>query len=554
MPQTYEIPANQRQAVDITVTTSKGQVVGKQWTPKPSSQASYDAFLGIPYGKISGRFQPAVERDPWSSPLAVQADGPVCPQPNAVFSEDCLYLNVFTPVDAYKTPGTYPVIAYIHGSAFTAGSSDSRFYGPDFIVPEGVILVTMNYRMGATGFLSLGSSVAPGNLGLTDTQLALEWVQKEISAFGGNPQQVTLAGQSAGSVMTMFHYLSNTSSGMFERAIAHSGSALSTWGHVTAAEAVRRAKLLTDAVGCDSKTNDTEILKCLQTVDIKAIVNNQNITLPVENVASGNQLPFVPVIDTSYGKPAFFTDSLENLVKNAVARAKPLVTGFTTEEGIFLIGMEGWKSAEANLKGFIPRKIQDSLNDQQKTALGKEIKSKYFSDTFDQNKIWDIVKLYTDYLFAYPSIEMINSLSNITYAYVFGYDGTWSAMPNFISKYHFQGVYHGADMAYLFYSSQDIGSCTTNSPNLVVKDYMVKWWTNFAKNGIPDATGQWGTASNGFFRVFNTTISSTNSSIVQDIYYNFWDNLTPASLSSASSFKTNLVLISLLCIILKRFL
>lgn len=69
-------------------------------------------------------------------------------------------------------------------------------------------------------------------------------------------------------------------------------------------------------------------------------------------------------------------------------------------------GMEGWKLAEANLKGFIPRKIQDSLNDQQKSALGKEIKSRYFPDTFDQNKIWDIVKLYTDYLFAYPAIEV----------------------------------------------------------------------------------------------------------------------------------------------------
>lgn len=140
------------------------------------------------------------------------------------YSEDCLYLNIHTP--QISTPNLkLPVMAYIHGGGFTYGSGNVESVGPDFLVPRGVILVTINYRLGALGFLSLQTPECPGNNGLKDQNLALRWIQKNISAFGGNPDNVTLFGESAGSVSVHYHLLSKLSRGLFHRAITQSGTA-----------------------------------------------------------------------------------------------------------------------------------------------------------------------------------------------------------------------------------------------------------------------------------------------------------------------------------------
>ncbi|KAG8302945.1 Cocaine esterase [Homalodisca vitripennis] len=275
-----------REKSQVNVTTSKGEIIGVRVNPNPATGVSYDAFLGVPYGKVQGRFQTShssqplelfasnsiyqplgglspwelmtipvfitsnhktalnirfhfpqflaftkfcqplhfgnVQPDSWSQPLITQEDGAMCPQPNEKYSENCLFLNVFTPMNASQNAAaSLPVMAFIHGSAFTVSSSSSRLYGPDFLIPKGVILVAMNYRLGAAGFLTLGTKIAPGNLGLTDTLLALQWIQREIHHFGGNCSSVTLMGQSAGSAMTQFHYLSSQSTGVPESLVQY---------------------------------------------------------------------------------------------------------------------------------------------------------------------------------------------------------------------------------------------------------------------------------------------------------------------------------------------
>ena len=108
-----------------------------------------------------------------------------------------------------------PVMVWIHGGAFHVGTGDYSVYGPNYLLDKDIILVSINYRLGALGFLSTGDAVAPGNFGLKDQVVALKWVQKNIEFFGGNPNRVTIFGGSAGGSSVNFHALSNASNGNF---------------------------------------------------------------------------------------------------------------------------------------------------------------------------------------------------------------------------------------------------------------------------------------------------------------------------------------------------
>lgn len=125
-------------------------------------------------------------------------------------SENCLYLNIYTPIlDEKSSPlKKLPVILFFHGGGFQTGSGNSDFYSPEYLVQEGVIVVTCNYRQGPLGFLYLPDGGVPGNAGLFDQRLALQWINENISNFNGDPDNVTLFGQSAGATSTNIHLLS----------------------------------------------------------------------------------------------------------------------------------------------------------------------------------------------------------------------------------------------------------------------------------------------------------------------------------------------------------
>ncbi|XP_046670059.1 acetylcholinesterase-like isoform X3 [Homalodisca vitripennis] len=406
----------------------------------------------------------------------------------------------------------------------------------------------MNYRLGAPGFLTLGSKAAPGNLGLHDTRLALEWVRDEISGFGGDPTQVTLFGQSAGSVMTQFHYISSLSSDLFIRAIAHSGSALAEWGLVSYTEAIRRAKVLAQGLGCDTNQNDSILLACLQSVDIKDIVTQELISLPIDNIASGNSFRFVPVLDTyrTANKPFFNDTSLHNMMQQAAARGKPFITGFTTDEGIFKFEDNSWKMAQDNLESFIPSNVKTGMSGKKETSLASDIKNYYFPDTIDENKVEDLIRIYTDTMFGYPSVQVSRYFANITYGYLFAYIGSWAPAPPYFAPYKLKGVRHADDLFYLFYSSlpgwgaQNLENCSVNNVNLDMKDHMVKWWTSFAKTGKPD--NSWKTISEDGYLVIDSPLSNMNTTAFESRFYNFWEDLKQQAGSSEGSLELSVIM------------
>lgn len=160
---------------------------------------------------------------------------------------------------------------WIHGGAFSFGSGNAFLYGPDYLIPEGVVLVTMNYRLGPLGFLSVEDDEAPGNNGLKDQVLALKWVKENIAAFGGDPAKVTIFGQSAGAASVHLLMLSPMAKNLFRNAIAQSGVAVNPW--VLSDDSRARAFSLGRVLGLE--TNSTEKLLGLSAVftSLRSLLN-----------------------------------------------------------------------------------------------------------------------------------------------------------------------------------------------------------------------------------------------------------------------------------------
>uniref|UniRef100_A0A914XKG6 Carboxylic ester hydrolase n=1 Tax=Plectus sambesii TaxID=2011161 RepID=A0A914XKG6_9BILA len=230
-----------QQAKCVNVSTTKGVVAGYRADFGTDMSQTYygsaDVFLGIPYaappvGPL--RFKPPQSSTAWNSLLNATSfeSYKQCPQLNSFISnpqgssEDCLYLNVFSP--NVSSLVKYPVMVWIHGGALVSGNA--QFFGIKGtvrnLVSRGVVVVTLQYRLGLLGFFTTGTSDFPANLGMLDQVMALQWVKQEISAFGGDPSQVTIFGESAGGASVSAHTYSPLSKGLFQKAIMQSGVTL----------------------------------------------------------------------------------------------------------------------------------------------------------------------------------------------------------------------------------------------------------------------------------------------------------------------------------------
>ncbi|MGH6958418.1 MAG: carboxylesterase/lipase family protein [Caulobacteraceae bacterium] len=229
--------------------TASGAVAGVR-------DGAVEVFKGLPYAS-QRRWEPPSPPRPWSGVRDASQFGPICPQPvgprrnlDQKQSEDCLYLNVWTFAGARKAP----VMVWIHGGAFRFGSGSQRFYdGADF-AKDGVVLVSINYRLGALGAFAhpaLVNAVAPnapiGDYGLMDQIAALKWVQRNIAAFGGDPANVTVFGESAGGLSVLTLMATPSARGLFAKAVVESGGG---WeAERTLAQAEKAGVALAEAAG-----------------------------------------------------------------------------------------------------------------------------------------------------------------------------------------------------------------------------------------------------------------------------------------------------------------
>ena len=234
-------------------------------------------FRGLPYAAPptgSLRWRPPQPPADWKGIRDATQFAPSCPQsaspfaPPAPFSENCLYLNVYTPT--VRRDADRPVLVWIHGGGFTEDAS--RNYDGSKLAADGIVVVTINYRLGALGFLAHPALASrpggpAGNYGLMDQQAALRWVQRNIARLGGDPHNVTIAGQSAGGVAVLAQLVSPSARGLFQRAIVQSGAFALTQQSLADAEAAGEA-FATNA-GCSNQT-----AQCLRHLPVANLVNN----------------------------------------------------------------------------------------------------------------------------------------------------------------------------------------------------------------------------------------------------------------------------------------
>ncbi|KAE9553012.1 hypothetical protein FO519_003773 [Halicephalobus sp. NKZ332] len=290
-----------------TVETSRGSVTGVHVDfGNDRTQMYYgagDVFRGIPYATPptgEHRWKKPVGLDKFpASPWNATFDRPACPQHDLdETSEDCLYLNIYTP-DA-KAKNKYPVMIWIHGGSLTTGTI--RDYEPEGIlrnfVSKGVIVVSIQYRLGMLGFFTTFTEEFPPNRGMLDQVEALNFIKKEISNFGGNPYKITLFGQSAGSASVSAHTLSPLSQNLFHQAIMESGSILTCFDGSLGFQniSVHRAETLCNFTQDDWNTrNYTRLWDCLANMDYSNFLSDDKLLVMGWNMVQDNNfLPDIP--------------------------------------------------------------------------------------------------------------------------------------------------------------------------------------------------------------------------------------------------------------------
>ncbi|XP_066988732.1 juvenile hormone esterase-like [Macrobrachium rosenbergii] len=313
-----------------SITTEAGTIRGV--TEQAINGNSFYSFYGIPYAEPpigTLRFKDPVEAKPWSGVRDGSKKPSACVQVpflQLLFgqrftadelpgSEDCLYLNVFVPKAAAaaainRSQGSQglPVMVFIHGGGFVSGSAEEL--PPYVLLSRDVVLVVLQYRLGFLGFLSTEDSVLPGNYGLKDQTLALQWVQKHIHNFGGDPRRVTIFGQSGGAASVHFQLLSPKARGLFSGAILQSGSAIAPWA--LNPQHKKTAGDVGSLVGCSQDQGSQAFLECMQTIDPRKIMlTSQQLfiwfTVPLYAVPriDGDFIPNHPLIllnEGSYNK------------------------------------------------------------------------------------------------------------------------------------------------------------------------------------------------------------------------------------------------------------
>ncbi|XP_060526499.1 venom carboxylesterase-6-like [Cylas formicarius] len=487
------------------VSVRQGRVRGSTATTQLKN-VTYHAFRGIPFaqpplGEL--RFRAPRRAASWSDTLNATRDRSECTQMDGVRvvgTEDCLYVNVFTP----KINASLPVMVWIYGGGFNFGTSNFSVYNPDNFVEREVVFVSFNYRLGVFGFLSTGNLDSPGNWGLKDQVLALEWVRDNVARFGGNPNKVTIFGQSAGSASVSYLVQSPRAKGLFHAAIMESGTSLCAWALST--DPAYYAFQVGIALGVNT-ADSGKLVRELRKIDYVKLkladfkVTESQLAL---NPQVGNGIPFAPVSEP-YHQDAVFSGRSHELLKRGAFNRVPVIIGYTSNEAGYFVStsIDSLRPLlfqyDADIAKLAP---YDLTRDRIRRLLAASlIKSHFFGNGSVANATQQALSDYaSDNLFNRPIRETANQMSKHTsvYLYLFSYVG--SAVKNFT------GVAHAEELRYLFRDGRN-----ASRADRTASDRLVTLWTNFAKSRHPLADGddndgplqnvRWPTAKRGLNRV-----------------------------------------------------
>ncbi|CAG9769688.1 unnamed protein product [Ceutorhynchus assimilis] len=481
---------------DVLVTTPKGTVRGRELI-SPSNRTFY-GFTGIPFAKPplgALRFQAPEEAEPWEGIVNATQDPNKCFQVNSdseTENEDCLYINVFTPaLDLAKSTKKLPVVLSIYGGAFRSGSAGYRRGGPDFFVQRDIISVSFNYRIGPFGFLSTGDLVIPGNAGLKDQQLALQWTYENIELFGGNKSHITLQGQSAGGASVTYQLLNPKSEGVIKSALVESGSALCPWAW--AKDNLPYTKRLATVVNNNTKLTNTStsfLLDFLQSVPARE-VDAASATL------FSSAIP-LPTLEPEH-EGAFITKPMYELLEAGNIVKVPLFIGINSEEHINMAAdiahlQRIAANYDKNPLALVPFQFNTNTKET-RTMVANLLKEAYVGNSTFSEKLGSVVQYYSDSAFTKSVIrfgELYARHSSEVYFYQFSYKGSMG-----IYNYSIDGadnVAHGEETHYI--SVTKAGSFDNTKPerfpadDVLTQSRLIELWTNFYKYGNPTLESQ----------------------------------------------------------------
>jgi para-nitrobenzyl esterase len=509
----------------VTVQTDKGPVVGRQ-------AGAVRTFLGIPYAAPPvGDLRWKAPQSPaaWAVPRDASAFGNVCFQVatgmlegedqskgKILGNEDCLYLNVYSPGSATAN-NRLPTMVWIHGGAFIFGAG-SEYDASALAQKNGVVVVTLNYRLGSLGFLALPSlkaespDGASGNYGLLDQQAALRWVQNNIAAFGGDPGNVTLFGESAGGLSVCAQLASPAAAGLFHKAIIQSGPCSSPNNSGAAADSTKRNLDYADKLGCKNGN-----LACLSKIDAAKLV--------------GQAVPGKRPLGNMVWAPVYGTALMPLSLQTAFARGSfnrvPVMIGSNHDEGRFFISL-----ATPDGKALPLYKYWAATGLLVGAKKSRTVLQKYPYRASGTPAL-ALTTVLTDYMFSCSALSVSSEISKYVPVYAFEFNDpqaitTLKTPPGMDSM----GAFHSSGLVYIFQTPlAGLGADPAQfSPaQRQLSDAFSEAWATFAKTGDPNGQGQqrWRKFEPGRanVQVFTPSGISESTDFADDHKCSFWSKL-----------------------------
>nr|AQY62731.1 carboxylesterase [Cnaphalocrocis medinalis] len=503
--------------VDPLVETNVGLIRGLRAT-----DGEYSMFLGIPYATVdpANPFGPSTPHPGFETTFEAIDDSSKCPHVEEfnntlVGSIDCLQLSIFVPTTA-NSRNRRPVMVWIHGGGFVIGFAGRYAYGPKFFMKQDVILVMMNYRLGPYGFMCLDTPEVPGNQGLKDQLSALRWIKENIEAFGGDSDQITIFGESAGGASVDYH-LVYTEEDLFNNVIIQSGTTLSPFS--VANSNPNAPFILAEHLGFVTENLD-EALQFLSSTDTDLVIA----------ASLALNLQMAPCIEKEFENVEHFATAHPSTMNIPKAKTVPILLGFNNNEQFASFASLPAEVLQ-NLDPFTDVGNYFNFDDVYLADMVAHIRQFYIGDNdMNENVRQQLANFYGDLYFYHPTYRSIrkyfeNGASTI-YHYVFSYDGD----RNFVKRkvnVTAEGALHADELSYLF----DVGLFpeTPTPEDQLIIDRITTMWANFAKyrNPTPEITDilpiQWPAITNENLYCLNIDSELTVEKRLFHERMAFWD-------------------------------
>ncbi|XP_071423814.1 fatty acyl-CoA hydrolase precursor, medium chain-like [Pithys albifrons albifrons] len=490
------------------VETKYGRVRGYQFHVD-SAERSVNVFLGLPFAKPplgSLRFAEPQPPEPWKGVRDATSYPPMClqdPAQGQLFSdlitnrkekvplqvsEDCLYLNVYTPVSAGEQK--LPVFVWIHGGGLVFGAA-STYDGSALAAFDNVVVVTIQYRLGVLGYFSTGDEHSRGNWGYLDQVAALQWIQENIVHFGGDPGSITISGESAGGISVSALVLSPLAKGLFHKAISESGTAL--LGLFTD-QPEEDADRIADASGCE-KSSSAAIVECLREKTEEELLQ-LTLKMDMTRLRLCDTAPEHCKQDFFFISACvdgvFFPKSPRQLLSEKSINAVPYIIGLNNcEYGWVIPMMMKYPPFVDGLDKSVAHQIFKSslvlVLEGASSAVIDRLYNEYLGNAESPAQVRDgLLEAMGDIFFVFSSIEVARhhrDAGNPVYFYEFQHRASSAegVLPEFVK------ADHGAEIPFVF-GKPFLAGHATEEENKLSRTVM-KYWTNFARNGNPNGEG-----------------------------------------------------------------